>query len=286
MLTDEGTRMHTTSIHRQNQTNKKRKEPQRKDKMSKTEQGLNYLMDLRLFPLPGDDVYDFYGDENYINNCRSISEIKRSIRFLTVRKPDSYITATWKRIWTLKQSESASASASTSTPHPTSSGTEYAEFMKDSSFIATCKSITDLQRVLRFLTQSKPALIAAAQKRLAALENHGSSWEVRRQKEKFLMFTKILLWYLEQKDSRLYIDVKAVIKDCNDRNKRQEPGYESVTAAMKYPIKELVGDHYWHKATVYFEDYYRKHQGKKLARYVNSKVSGRNHQAQLVKLRE
>lgn len=246
----------------------------------------------RLFSLPGDDVYDFYGDEDYINNCRSISEIKRIIRFLTARTPASYVEATWKRIRTLNQSESTSAS--TSTPHPTSSGTEYAEFMKDSSFIATCKSITDLQRVLRFLTQSKPALIAAAKKRLAALENHGSSRDVRRQKEKFLMFTKILLRYLEQKDPRLYTDVKAVIKDCNDRNKRQEPGYESVTAAMKYHIKELVGDHYWNKANVYFEDYYRKHQEKKLARYVNNEVTneslrkagGRNHQAQLVKLRD
>lgn len=285
--------MQVTSIHHQNQSHKKEKRHKEKIKMPKTEQGLNYLMDLRLFPLPGDDVYDFYGDEDYINNCRSIADIKRSIRFLTARKPDSYIAATWNRIWTLKHSESASTT-STSTPHPTSSGTEYAEFMKDSSFIETCKSITDLQRVLRFLTQSKPALIAAAQKRLAVLENHGPSRDVRRQKEKFLMFTKILLRYLEQKNPRLYTAVKAVIKDCNDRNKRQEPGYESVTAAMKYHIKELVGDHYWNKANVYFEDYYRKHQEKKLARYVNSKATseslrkagGRNHQTQLVKLRE
>jgi hypothetical protein len=68
---------------------------------------------------------------------------------------------------------------------------------------------------------------------------------LRRQKEKFLMFTRVLVKYLEQKDKNLHLKAKAVIKDCADRNKRGERGYESVTMAMQRRLKDLVGETYW-----------------------------------------
>ena len=49
----------------------------------------------------------------------------------------------------------------------------------------------------------------------------------------------------------MHQQAKVVIKDCAERNKQQEPGYESVTESMKRRLKELVGDHYWKKANDY-----------------------------------
>ena len=86
--------------------------------------------------------------------------------------------------------------------------------------------------------------------------------EVKRMKEKFLMFTRVLIKYLEQKDQRMHARAKAIIKECAERNKRQEPGYESVTTSMKRRLKKLVGDHYWKKANdylVHFIEQKRRH---------------------------
>ena len=60
-----------------------------------------------------------------------------------------------------------------------------------------------------------------------------------------------LLFLSFQKDKRMHHQAKIIIKDCAERNKRQEPGYESVTESMKRRLKELVGDHYWKKANDY-----------------------------------
>ena len=49
----------------------------------------------------------------------------------------------------------------------------------------------------------------------------------------------------------MHRQAKVIIKDCAERNKRQEPGYESVTESMKRRLKELVGDYYWMKANEY-----------------------------------
>ena len=49
----------------------------------------------------------------------------------------------------------------------------------------------------------------------------------------------------------MHQQAKIIIKDCAERNKRQEPGYESVTESMKRELKELVGAHYWKKANEY-----------------------------------
>jgi hypothetical protein len=86
--------------------------------------------------------------------------------------------------------------------------------------------------------------------------------DVKRMKEKFLMFTRVLIKYLEQKDPRMHARAKSIIKECAERNKRQEPGYESVTTSMKRRLKELVGDHYWKKANdylVHFIEQKRRH---------------------------
>jgi hypothetical protein len=82
----------------------------------------------------------------------------------------------------------------------------------------------------------------------------------RKQKEKFLIFTRVLMKYLEQKDPTLHLQVKDIIRDCAQRNSRKEIGYESVTAAMKRRLKEVVNDTYWKRAEVYLEHFLKEKQ--------------------------
>ena len=79
--------------------------------------------------------------------------------------------------------------------------------------------------------------------------------EMRRQKERFLMFTRVLMKYLEQKDPQMHQKAKLIIKDCAERNKRQERGYESVTASMRSRLKQLVGEQYWKRAESYLKHF-------------------------------
>jgi hypothetical protein len=39
--------------------------------------------------------------------------------------------------------------------------------------------------------------------------------------------------YLEQKDPPLHLKVKSIIKNCAERNRNKEPGYESVTGTFR-----------------------------------------------------
>ena len=75
------------------------------------------------------------------------------------------------------------------------------------------------------------------------------------QKEKFLNFTRVLIKYLEQKDPQLHQEAKNIIKECVERNKCGEPGYESVTAAMRLQLKILVGEQYWKRAEAYLKHF-------------------------------
>jgi hypothetical protein len=83
------------------------------------------------------------------------------------------------------------------------------------------------------------------------------------EKKQFLMFTRVLLKYLERKDPMLKLIVKDIIRDCIDRNKRQEPGYESVTAVMRNRLEATVREDYWKRAESYLR---RKKKDVKLSR--------------------
>lgn len=89
----------------------------------------------------------------------------------------------------------------------------------------------------------------------AVMTNADREKELKKYKERFLVFTRVLMKYLEQKDPPLHQKVKGIIKDCADRNKRQEPGYESVTASMRSRLKAVVHDSYWKKAEMYLDQF-------------------------------
>jgi len=89
-------------------------------------------------------------------------------------------------------------------------------------------------------------------------------------KEKFLMFTRILLKYLEQKDIALHGHVKQIVKDCTVKHLGKVQGYESITLAMSRRLKDVVIECYW-KRTEAFLDHYLKEKekaGSKLAAHL------------------
>jgi hypothetical protein len=79
--------------------------------------------------------------------------------------------------------------------------------------------------------------------------------EDKEEKKNFLIFTRVLLKYLEQTDLVLHEKVKEIIKDCALRNKRQEQGYESVTKSMKGKLKQAVPKEHWAKTEKYFAQF-------------------------------
>jgi hypothetical protein len=79
--------------------------------------------------------------------------------------------------------------------------------------------------------------------------------EAKKKKEQFLLFTRVLMKYLEQKDPNLHTKAKYVIKECAERNRQKIAGYESVTTAMQSQLKKLVGEVYWKKAQDYMKHY-------------------------------
>lgn len=87
---------------------------------------------------------------------------------------------------------------------------------------------------------------------------NGTATSTRKQKERFLIFTRVLMKYLEQKDPQLHVEVKNVIRDSASRNSRKEPGYESVTSAMERRLKAIVNDHYWKRAEVYLDHFLKQ----------------------------
>ena len=174
---------------------------------------LDYLMNLRLLPLPGDDVGDFHGDKNHIQNCNSVSELQRTIRFLTESRTDLIASAKQR----LEELENQKQPASTS------------------------------PRVTFESSPSSPTR-----------RTHSPNSASKKDKERFYMFADVLLKYVKQKNHQMYVQAKAIIKDCVSKNRRREQGYESVTVAMRDRLKDLVGDHYWRRANDHFIEYMKR----------------------------
>ena len=84
-------------------------------------------------------------------------------------------------------------------------------------------------------------------------------------KEQFLMFTRVLMKYLEQKDVKMHSRAKEVIRECAKKNKDGNPQFASLSASMQAHLKKLVGAAYWKKAEEYLKQYmtqqFVKHQG-------------------------
>ena len=60
-------------------------------------------------------------------------------------------------------------------------------------------------------------------------------------KEQFLMFRKVLMKYLKQKDQSMHACAKEVIRDCAKKNKEGNPAYSCLSISMQSHLKQLVG---------------------------------------------
>merc|ERR1712238_441859 len=79
--------------------------------------------------------------------------------------------------------------------------------------------------------------------------------ETKSRKEKFLMFTRVLMKYLEQKNPEMHARAKAVIRQCANKNKEGDPNYASLSGSMQAALKKLVGSGYWKKAEDYLAQF-------------------------------
>jgi len=93
------------------------------------------------------------------------------------------------------------------------------------------------------------------QQQQMALERDAAA---KKQKERFLIFTRVLMKYLEQKDPALHLQVKQIIKDCAEKNRRKMPGYESVTNSMHIQLKKVVSENYWKRAEAYLDHFLKE----------------------------
>mmetsp|Transcript_21352 Transcript_21352/g.30563 ORF Transcript_21352/g.30563 Transcript_21352/m.30563 type:complete len:201 (+) Transcript_21352:176-778(+) len=71
---------------------------------------------------------------------------------------------------------------------------------------------------------------------------------LQRRTEQFLMFTRVLMKYLEQKDAPMHATARAVIKNCAERHRAKVPGYESLLSVMQSQLRQTVGEVYWKKS--------------------------------------
>mmetsp|Transcript_15379 Transcript_15379/g.35203 ORF Transcript_15379/g.35203 Transcript_15379/m.35203 type:complete len:882 (+) Transcript_15379:57-2702(+) len=101
--------------------------------------------------------------------------------------------------------------------------------------------------------QQRAAAVAGNPQQQAELQHR-----IKKEKETFLIFTRVLMKYLEQKDPNVYHRVKAIIKECAERNKRHEPGFESVTTSMKAKLKEVVSEAHWTRAEAYLKHFLKQ----------------------------
>lgn len=84
-----------------------------------------------------------------------------------------------------------------------------------------------------------------------------SATDHKSRKEQFLMFTRVLMKYLDKQDPNMHTHAKQVIRECAQKNRNGDPGYSSLSISMQKRLKQLVGDVYWHKATEYLAKYFK-----------------------------
>ena len=59
--------------------------------------------------------------------------------------------------------------------------------------------------------------------------------------------------FLERRDPEVYNRARQVIRECDERKKQQEPGFESITESIRTPLKQLVGPAYWKQVRSYLK---------------------------------
>ncbi|KAL3939895.1 MAG: hypothetical protein SGBAC_005469 [Bacillariaceae sp.] len=72
--------------------------------------------------------------------------------------------------------------------------------------------------------------------------------EKKLQKQRFWMLVKVLMRYLENKDSELYKKARATLKDCEKRNVKKEERFTNLVECVQRELTKVVGMRYWERA--------------------------------------
>lgn len=86
----------------------------------------------------------------------------------------------------------------------------------------------------------------------------GDDLQKRKNKEDFIMFVRVLMKYIEQKDPQVHAQARHVIRDCTDKSRKKEPGYKSIAECMETRLRATVGDQYWTRAERYYLTRFQK----------------------------
>ena len=82
--------------------------------------------------------------------------------------------------------------------------------------------------------------------------------EEKKEKERFLMFTRVLMKYLEQRDAAMHKKAKDQIKECYEKNKQGDPAFRSLPSSMMVRLRSTVGELYWKKAHNYLDHFLKE----------------------------
>ena len=97
----------------------------------------------------------------------------------------------------------------------------------------------------------------------------------KKKKEQFLMFTRVLMKYLESKDAAMHQRAKQAIKDCAEKNKMGDPNYASLTLSMREQLRQVVGEQYWRKAEDYLKHFLQTKGAEQTKRALSSQPQQR-----------
>jgi len=87
--------------------------------------------------------------------------------------------------------------------------------------------------------------------------------ETKKKKRTFLLFVKILMKIIEEKDKEIFQNAKTVISYCEQQKKRGE--IESFIESLRAPLKDVVGPHYWREARERLSNKLQLHRNNKTA---------------------
>lgn len=75
------------------------------------------------------------------------------------------------------------------------------------------------------------------------------------ERERFVVFVKILFKSLEHSDPRLRPRAKAVVTECTRRNRLGDANYMPLQPAVEIRLRRTVGEVHWERAQAYYQQY-------------------------------
>jgi len=107
---------------------------------------------------------------------------------------------------------------------------------------------------------SAPVQSSRSSGRPAQLSAQEQAAQAARRKRQYTLFTQVLLKRLEKENPSMHRRAKATIQECAIRNKKKQPGYESLTNALMPRLKELVGKTFWNTTQKVLQHHLSKHK--------------------------